>query len=359
MENPTVLMGLILQYLVVFLVITTALQLLFCTTLEVIADKQEIPAPWLAWVPLLQIYPMVKAGNGSVAQLVVLILSLFAVGIAGALLAPVLSPLVAVALVLGWGVWASVYFGRLMWNTAVNRGVSGWLGVLVFVPLVGFFAYLYIAFHDGVQGPSKLGLALGVILYVLPTVPMMRSGSEIGQLAALGAQMGSGDQAAALEALAQMSGDESLAAADLERMMQQLGQASESRTQGERSLPAGFDEEEGFAVDDAFVCPDGTGERGAAPPAGRERWCERPREGLPPVRHGSYAAWHENGTVREFGSYHEGERDGVWTRWYESGGKRAQAQFERGVQHGLLITWDEFGRKQREIAFRDGEPIGG
>ena len=150
-------------------------------------------------------------------------------------------------------VWASVYFGRLMWNTAVNRGVSGWLGVLVFVPLVGFFAYLYIAFHDGVQGPSKLGLALGVILYVLPTVPMMRSGSEIGQLATLGAQMGSGDQAAALEALAQMSGDESLAAADLERMMQQLGQASESRTQGERSLPAGFDEEEGFAVDDAFV----------------------------------------------------------------------------------------------------------
>ena len=67
------------------------------------------------------------------------------------------------------------------------------------------------------------------------------------------------------------------------------------------------------------------------------------RSEFPPVRHGSYAAWHENGTVREFGSYHEGERDGVWTRWYESGGKRAQAQFENGIQHGLLITWDATG----------------
>jgi hypothetical protein len=355
MENPAILISLILQYLVVLVVVTTAVQVLFCTTLEVIAEKQEIPAPWLAWVPLLQIYPMVKVGSGSVAQLVVLILSLFAVGIAGALLAPVLSPLVAVALVLGWSVWASVYFGRLMWNTAVNRGVSGWMGILVFVPLVGFFAYLYIAFHDGVQGPSKLGAVLGVILYVLPTVPLLRSGSELDQLAAMGAQLDSGE-AAVIQKLVEMGAAEGLDPAELDRMMQDVARASEPNG---RTLPSGFDEEEGFAVDDVFVCPDGTEERGAAPPAGRERWCERPVEGLPPVRHGSYAAWHENGTVREFGSYHEGERDGVWPRWYESGGKRAQAQFERGVQHGLLITWDEFGRKQREIAFRDGEPIGG
>jgi hypothetical protein len=355
MENPTALLGLFLQYLVVFVVITTGLQLLFCTTLEVIADKQDIPAPWLAWVPLLQIYPMVKAGNGSVAQLVVLFLSLIAVAIAGALLAPVLSPLVAVVLILAWSVWASVYFGRLLWNTAVNRGVSGWMGMLVFVPFIGFFAYLYIAFHDGVAGPSKLGLALGVILYVLPTVPMLRSGSELGQIAG---QLGGGDQAAALQALAQMGGGEGLGGADLERMMQDLAQASEAAGTSDLALPSGFDEEQGFPVNEAFVCPGGTEERGAAPPKGRERWCERRVEGLPAVRHGSYVSWHDNGAVREFGTYHEGERDGLWTRWYPSGGKRAQAQFERGIQHGILITWDEFGRKQREIAFRDGEPVG-
>lgn len=358
MENPTALMGLILQYLVVFAVITTCLQLLFCTTLEVIADKQEIPAPWLAWVPLLQIYPMVKAGGGSLAQLLVLMLSLIAVGIAGALLAPVLSPLVAVAFVLLWSVWASVYFGRLLWNTAVQRGVSGWVGMLVFVPPIGFFAYLYIAFHDGIQGPSKLGLALGVILYVLPMVPMLRSGSELDQLAALGARLGSGDQAAALQALAEMSGG-GAQASDLESMMQGLADSSGSASPSTRVLPPGYDEQEGFPVHETFVCPDGTEERGAAPPAGYERWCERRVEGLPAVRHGSYASWHKNGKLREFGTYYEGKRDGLWTRWYPSGGKRAQAQFQRGVQHGLLITWDEFGRKQREIAFRDGEPVGG
>jgi hypothetical protein len=354
--DPTALIGLILQYLVMLVVVTTALQVLFCTTLEVIAEKQEIPAPWLAWVPLLQIYPMVKAGDGSVAQLVVLILSLFAVGITGALLAPVLSPVVAVVLILAWGVWASVYFGRLLWNTAVRRGVSGWMGMLVFVPVVGFFAYLYIAFHDGVQGPSKLGVVLGVILYVLPTVPVLRGGSDLDQLAMLGVQM-DGDQAAALQALAEMGGQD-VDRAELERMMQGIAKASEGTT-SQQGLPPGYDEEDGFPVNEAFVCPDGTEERGAAPPAGRERWCERSREGLPAVKHGSYVTWHENGAAREFGTYHEGKRDGLWTRWYPSGGKRAQAQFERGIQHGILITWDEFGRKQREIAFRDGEPVGG
>ncbi len=356
MENPALLISLFLQYLVVLVIATTALQVLFCTALEVIAEKQEIPAPWLAWVPLLQIYPMMKAGNGSGAQLVVLILSLFAVGIASALLAPVLSPLVAVALVLGWSIWASVYFGRLMWNTAVNRGVSGWMGMLVFVPLVGFFAYLYIAFHDGVQGPSKLGIALAVLLYVLPTVPVLRSGSELDQLATLGVQL-DGGETAALEKLIELGAADASDPAALERMMQDVARTREGMDDG-RTPDGGFDGQDGFPVSDLFVCPDGTEERGAAPPEGYERWCERQRPGQPAVRHGSYASWYENGTPRELGSYHEGERDGLWTRWYESGGKRAQAQFERGVQHGMLMTWDEFGRKQREIAFRDGEPVG-
>ncbi|MEN8182598.1 MAG: hypothetical protein ABFS46_08695, partial [Myxococcota bacterium] len=327
MENPTALMGLLLQYLVGFVVFAVFIQLLFCYTIEVIADKQDLPAAWLAWVPLLQIYPVVKSGDGSMVQLLVLMLSLVAVILTGALLAPVLSPLVGVALVLGWSLWASVYFGRLLWNTATNRGLSGWVGLAVFLPLVGPFAYLYIAFHDGFTAPSKLGLALGIILYALPAVPMLRSDSELGQLSALGAQLGAGNDAAALQLLAQMGQAEGADPAELEQMLDQLrdlsggGEAAPSAA----PLPAGYDPESGFPVMDAFVCPDGARERGAAPPVGHERWCERQPSGLPAVRHGSYAAWHPNGSFREFGHFHEGQRDGVWTRWYESGGKRAQA----------------------------------
>ena len=270
MEHLASLLDLALQYLVLLVVVATLAQLLVCTTIEVIAEKQGVAAPWLAWVPLLQIYPVLKAGDGSLAGFVVLLLSLVAVCLAGALLAPVLSPLVAAGLVLAWSVGASLYFGRLLRQTALNRGVSGRLGLLVFVPLVGPFAYLYIAFHDGIAGPSRLGLALGLVIYVLPSVPVLASFPQA------------------------------------EELRQQLTRASAGASPS-ALLPGHGAQQDGFPVTLSFDCPEGTVERGAAPPEGRERWCERALEAGRALKHGPYVSWHENGQVQEFGSYRGGE----------------------------------------------------
>jgi hypothetical protein len=313
---------LLLPFALALAILGTALQLFLCYTIQVVADKVGLTRTWLAWIPLLQIVPLVRSGDGSLVQFGVLGLSLAALGLAAVLLSGLLPAAVGVLFLLGWALWASVVFSRLLWSIAVNREVSGWWGLLVGIPGIGLLAWLYIAFHDGLARPSRLGLALGLAFHGLPLLPLLR---------------GEPDLAAWVEA----AGAPPSAAAALAPGV---------------AMPVP-DPEAGFPVSDTFVCPAGTSERGAAPPAGFERWCERALPGEPPVRHGPYRAWYESGRPREHGSYGEGLREGVWTRWYPSGGKRAQAQFEAGVQHGLLLTWDEIGRKQRELRFRGGEPL--
>ena len=107
-----------------------------------------------------------------------------------------------------------------------------------------------------------------------------------------------------------------------------------------------------------FECPDGTRERGAAPPDGFERWCQRPNPARGRIRHGGYASWHRNGQTHETGLYKDGDRHGVWTRWYEKGVQQTQAEFENGRQHGFQLDWNEAGRRLREIRFVNGEPAG-
>jgi hypothetical protein len=107
-----------------------------------------------------------------------------------------------------------------------------------------------------------------------------------------------------------------------------------------------------------FECPEGTRERGARPPRGSERWCERLNPVRGRVRHGGYASWHRAGGLHETGRYRNGDRDGVWTRWYANGGMQAQAEFRDGLQHGFQIEWDESGRRKREIRFVEGKPVG-
>jgi len=68
----------------------------------------------------------------------------------------------AVLLVLG----SLIYFGRMMWQLAENRNLSGFVGLACLVPLFGLPFYFYIAFHDGLVRPSAVGLGVVLVLAI-------------------------------------------------------------------------------------------------------------------------------------------------------------------------------------------------
>lgn len=47
------------------------------------------------------------------------------------------------------GLLCGFYFGRIACNTADARDLPGWMGLLLFVPILNLFVYPYFAFHDG------------------------------------------------------------------------------------------------------------------------------------------------------------------------------------------------------------------
>jgi hypothetical protein len=137
------------------------------------SDLMEV----LAWIPLLQLAPLVAAGGSSIGR--------FVLGTLGLVIA-ILS-LSGVAAVLGGGLGSLVttlglalasllcvfYAAQIAWATATARGLSGWVGLLVFVPLANFFAYPYLAFHDGLIRPNRTGLILGSLLIAISAAPSL------------------------------------------------------------------------------------------------------------------------------------------------------------------------------------------
>ena len=372
MQNAAALFGLFFEHMYLLMIAAVIMQIAFCYALQTIAEKEGLPHIWMAWVPLLQIYLLIRSGGSPFSQFLLLL----AAGIAAIIASAVLGP-VGMLLALAWGVCLLVYFVRLLWTLAENRGVSGWIGILTCLPLVGFFAYLYIAFHDGLVPPHAVGVLLGLVFIVLPGVAEVRKAREIGEL---GKQFGpmaaaaerDDQQAMArmmhgmLQTMQNMEGFEPAEGEDaeafsraLEELATAMGGDGAAKTGGGSGAPSEVEMPELEPASDVFDCPEDTRERGAMPPRGFERWCERPSGSAGVVRHGGYASWHPNGQLREVGTYLYGEREGVWTRWYNSGGKQTQAEFQRGLQHGYLLTWDEFSRPQRRVQYNLGEPVGG
>ena len=369
MQPIAELLGFFFEHLVTIFVLVVLLQLSFCYAIQTIADKQEVPHSWLAWVPLLQIHPVLRAGGESTPSF----LMLLAAGIAAIIVGAIIGPLGTV-LALAWGAWMLFYFGQVFWNTAENRHVSGWVGLLALVPVINVVAYPYIAFHDGPVAPSRLGLLLGLIFIVLPAYPEARKarelaeiGRQIGPMAAAAEQ---GDEAGMrrliLESLQKVQHMEGLESSDGDlrgnlRALMQLTADLEDDEDGADAVGSHASAAEPHqlrSVSPLFECPEGTRERGAAPPQGFERWCERPGPGPDGIRHGGYASWHLNARMHETGIYVDGEREGVWTRWNERARLQTQAEFRRGVQHGFQIDWDESGNRRRELRFAQGEPVG-
>lgn len=154
-------------FFVTLAVIAAILQVFFSYALQVIAEKNDLPdsSAFIAWIPILNLYPFIKAGGGS--------FKIFAIGAIGACIAAVVAFRGAAAgtgevgpslVVAGFVLLGIVYFAQIAMGTAERRGLNKWLGLLVLVPVANFLIYPYIAFHDGFRPPKKLGLVLGLLL---------------------------------------------------------------------------------------------------------------------------------------------------------------------------------------------------
>jgi hypothetical protein len=311
---------------------------------------------------------------------------------------------------------AVVYMASIVMTTAENRGLSKWLGLLSFVPLLNVFVYPYIAFHDGFRAPNKIGLLLGLLLAFGPLPGQIQMVDELVAMArqyegvlgaatdgsgfdaeafqnamgGLGASIEMGEmddplammQAMNAEPTPEMQGELEQARERLEAMAgagavaQPAAYAAPDgapdtlvgdRTGGGQAAPPasaaaaltgsiGRDGDRGFATPETPACPPGAAAQGNGPPDGLKRWCARVGADAG-VKHGWLTAWHQNQAMAMAGEYRDGIRVGVWTRWYPSGSKRVQAEFTDGLQHGALIAWNERGEKVYEGRFSAGLPI--
>ncbi len=146
------------------------ISLLLAYSIQAIADKNDLSAfaRFLAWVPVLSIYPWLLSAGASIrrfllasaglaiASVAIAVINSISDSITVGAIFTVLAVCVALALV--------VYFGRLSWDLAERRNLSGWIGLLLFVPFANLFVLFYIAFHDGLVPLNKAGFAIGLML---------------------------------------------------------------------------------------------------------------------------------------------------------------------------------------------------
>jgi hypothetical protein len=95
--------------------------------LFIIAKKTATPRPWLAWIPLANLFLMCKAGGLSYLWLLGLFLGLM----------PFIGTLLTAALM-----------AFIWYNIALKRNKPGWLGILTIVPVVNLVVVGYLAFAE-------------------------------------------------------------------------------------------------------------------------------------------------------------------------------------------------------------------
>jgi hypothetical protein len=339
-------------------------------TLQSISDKTDAAPSWMAWVPFVQLHPMIRASGTSWAAVLAWFVGLVAAIVVSALLSSAGATGAGTLLTVVATIGSLVCFAGMMARLAERRGCSVWVGVACLVPLLGLPFYAYIAFHDGLVRPSRVGLALTAVLAALVAWSFESDLSEARtMLGAFEAQQG----------MFGTNGPErpEQAQAMFESIEQLLRQGTPPEMPPEPAADAGSDGDadggllsaltswarraskprpaypEDIEVPRRLECEPGTRPRGEAPPAGREAWCESDTTG---VRQGWYLAWHPNGRLERAGRYVEGRRQGTWVRFWKTGGRRAQANFENDEEHGILVLWDPLGRVEREIPFVHGEP---
>ena len=163
--------------------LAAAFYLLFCHSLSVIARKtdQGDTAEIFAYVPMLQVLPMIWAGGGRVWRAllvaVALVLADVLLFVAAGMVDGPLSALMIFVATSSFAIACTLYFAVIGWNTAVARGLPGFVGLLTLV--ASALAYPILAFHDGWARPHRAGATLGVALCLAFVVPMAFLGDEV------------------------------------------------------------------------------------------------------------------------------------------------------------------------------------
>ena len=166
-----------------------ALTALVAYTLQAISDKTDAAPAWMSWVPFVQMHPFIRAAGTTWTALLVWIALLIAVTVLTVIAASSRfaghAQFAGVLLVLG----SVFYFGRMMWRLAVNREVSGFVGLACLVPLFGLPFYFYIAFHDGLVRPSAVGLGVALVLAIVSAAGFQSDLSEVRAVLGTGAAL--------------------------------------------------------------------------------------------------------------------------------------------------------------------------
>jgi hypothetical protein len=126
---PGVPTGLLAGVGIMLIILEIVLYIYFCLCLFLIAKKLDAPAPWIAWIPLIQVWTIVSSA-GKPWWWVLL------------LLVPIVNVIVGIYL------WVCI---------TENLGRNKWLGLLMLVPIVNFVFLGILAFSKMEQTSSGMG----------------------------------------------------------------------------------------------------------------------------------------------------------------------------------------------------------
>ncbi len=150
------------------MVIQLAVSLLFyfftSLCLYLIARKTGTDGAWLAWVPLLQIFPMIQSAG--IAWWWGLVLYFAPIPL-------MFIPLLGVVVMVAWFVALVVFFAIVWMRICERLGMNKWLGLVMFVPLFNVVLMALLAFNSESSGPVvplKSIVGRTVLAYVLATV---------------------------------------------------------------------------------------------------------------------------------------------------------------------------------------------
>jgi len=111
-------MGLLAGFGIIMILLEIAFYIYFCLCLFFIAKKLNVPAPWTAWIPIIQIWTIVASANKPWWWILLLLV-----------------PIV------------NIFIGIYLWVLITeNLGRNKWLGLLMLVPIVNFVFLGVLAF---------------------------------------------------------------------------------------------------------------------------------------------------------------------------------------------------------------------
>lgn len=120
MGNEGAAAGMMAGMMGVMCVVYLLVYLYFSLCIFKIAKKCGVEMAWLAWIPVIQIVPLLQAGGKPIWWILLMLI-------------PLVNIIVAIM------VWMAV---------AERRGKPSWIGILMIVPIINLFVPAYLAFTD-------------------------------------------------------------------------------------------------------------------------------------------------------------------------------------------------------------------